>query len=65
MNTYLTYFTRGLTIDTPVWSSVYVDAFGFGKLITVMMPSYDSNNSLLGVSGIDVTVEYLMKTFGL
>ncbi len=56
MNPFLTYFTKGLSITRPVWSSIYEDAFGFGKLVTVTMPSYDTDGNLLGVIGLDVKV---------
>ena len=54
---YYTYISEGVSITSPVWTEPYIDAFGFGRLVTVSMPIYYEENgirSILGVSGIDV-----------
>ena len=61
----LTHFTKGLKITKPIWSQIYNDAFGWGKLVAVTMPIYDSNNDLVGVSAIDVPVAYINSDFGI
>ena len=57
MNPFLVYFTKGLSITRPIWTPIYWDAFGFGYLVTVTMPSYNNDTGdLLGVIGLDVPV---------
>lgn len=59
MKNYHTYISEGVTIQSPVWSEPYVDAFGFGKMVTVSMPIYYTENSIrsvLGVAGIDISL---------
>ena len=70
MDDYTRYFTEGLHANKPLWSPIYLDAFGFGLMVTVVMPAYIVNSStskttLIGVAGLDVTLEYLQQTFGL
>lgn len=62
MKNYHTYLSEGVTIDSPVWTEPYEDAFGFGKMVTVSMPIYyteDGIRSVLGVAGIDVLWEQI------
>lgn len=59
---YSKYFTDNLNVNKPLWSPIYNDAFGFGLLVTVTMPVYSTNENgsfLIGVVGLDVTIEYL------
>ena len=69
MNDYTRYFSEGLNVTLPMWSPIYFDAFGFGEMVTVVMPIYKiddlQKNLLIGVAGLDVTIEYLKNTFGL
>lgn len=39
----------------PVWSSLYVDSFGNGLIVTLSMTIYD-RDEFKGVIGVDVTV---------
>jgi hypothetical protein len=45
----------GSTIK-PVWSDFYLDAFGFGNVISVTVPIYLEGqvNNVIGVAAIDV-----------
>ena len=66
MRSYYTYISEGVSISSPVWTEPYDDAFGFGRLVTVSMPIYyteGSIRSILGVAGIDVTVDQI--SFGM
>jgi hypothetical protein len=66
MRSYYTYISEGVTIASPVWTEPYEDAFGFGKMVTVSMPVYYTENglrSILGVAGIDILWEQI--EFGL
>lgn len=57
MKNYHTYISEGVTISAPVWTEPYEDAFGFGRMVTVSMPIYYTENdirSVLGVAGIDI-----------
>ena len=70
MNDYTKYFSEGIHANKPLWTSIYYDAFGFGWMVTVVMPAYIQNittnkTTLIGVAGLDVTLEYLQQTFGL
>lgn len=62
LNPILDYFTRGIKITMPIWSKIYNDAFGFGLLTTVTMPAY-KGDKLIGVTAIDVPVDYLKSNF--
>ena len=70
MREYYIYLSEGVSIDSPVWTEPYEDAFGFGRMVSVAYPIYYSNVSnpgiriILGVAGIDVTLESLER-FGL
>ena len=59
MRNYYTYVAEGLSIDSPVWTEPYEDAFGLGRMVTVSMPVYYEENSIrkiLGVIGLDVSL---------
>ena len=57
MNPFLVYFTKGLSITRPIWTPIYWDAFNYGYLVTVTMPSYNNDTGdLLGVIGLDVPI---------
>ena len=43
MNDYTRYFTEELHANKPLWSPIYLDAFGFGLMVTVVMPAYTYN----------------------
>lgn len=46
----------GKMIPEPVWSSVYQDATGLGLVTTIAMPVYEAPNRLVGVIGMDLTL---------
>ena len=46
---------------TPVWSPVYQDATGLGLVTTVAVPVYDKSNQLIGVVGMDLTLDEISK----
>ena len=70
MRGYYVYLADGVTISEPVWTEPYNDALGFGRMTTVAFPIYyeeaDSPGIriILGVAGIDVTMES-MERFGM
>ena len=67
MKSYYIYISEGISIEEPVWTQPYEDFFGFGRMVTVSMPIYYTESSvrkILGVAGIDVTME-TFKQFGL
>lgn len=41
-----------------MWSEIYEDAFGFGKIMTVTIPIYVEGrvNKIVGVAGIDILI---------
>lgn len=41
----------------PTWVPVYLDATGLGLVTTVALPVYDPGDQLLGVVGLDVTLD--------
>ncbi len=45
----------------PVWSPVYQDATGLGLVTTVAVPIYDKSGQLIGVVGIDLTLDEISK----
>ena len=47
----------GELVITPIWSSVYLDATGLGLVTTVAAPVVGANNQLIGVVGLDVTLD--------
>ena len=62
MSNYYTYLSEGFNIENPVWTEPYIDAFGFGKMVTVSMPIYYEENGvrvILGVAGIDILWEQI------
>ena len=70
MDDYTRYFSEGTNATLPLWSPIYLDAFGFGSIVTVVMPVYKldevrQKNLLIGVAGLDVTIDYLKLTYNL
>ena len=70
MDDYTRYFSEGINATLPLWSPIYLDAFGFGPMVTVVMPIYKVDkeyhkNVLIGVTGLDVTIDYLKATYNL
>ena len=62
MRNYYTYISEGVEITSPVWTEPYIDAFGFGKMVTVSMPIYYKEGEIriiLGVAGIDILWEQI------
>ena len=61
MKSFSAYLSKGMNITNPIWSPVYEDALQFGTIITVAMPAYDytPHKRLVGVVGLDVTLDYL------
>ena len=50
--------------DQTIWTQPYEDAFGFGQTVSVVHPVYSSSgDSILGVIGIDVTINEIEKNF--
>jgi GAF domain-containing protein/HAMP domain-containing protein len=45
----------------PVWSQVYADATGLGLVTTVAIPVYTGAGELIGVAGLDVTLNEIQK----
>ena len=59
MRNYYTYIAEGVSIDHPVWTQPYWDAFGLGRMVTVSQPVYYFENGIrktLGVVGLDVSM---------
>lgn len=46
----------------PWWTAPYVDATGRGLVTTAAIPVYNSSNTLLGVVGLDLTLNSLRQT---
>ena len=62
MRNYYSYISKGVSITKPVWTEPYIDAFGFGKMVTVSMPVYYEESevrTILGVAGIDILWEQI------
>ena len=56
---YYEVLAKAITLQDPIWSETYVDAFGIGVVTTVCLPVYDTAinlGRLLGVSCVDVPV---------
>lgn len=45
----------------PVWTDAYLDPAGNGWMVSCIVPIYNSKNFLEGVTGIDITIEKLVK----
>lgn len=59
MRNYSVYLAEGIEVKEPVWTEPYIDAFGFGRMVTVSMPIYYIHNNIrkiLGVTGLDVVM---------
>ena len=59
MRNYSVYLAEGIEVKEPVWTEPYIDAFGFGRMVTVSMPIYYTQNNIrkiLGVTGLDVVM---------
>ena len=59
---YHLYLSKGIYVTKPTWTEPYEDFNGFGSLVTVSMPIYYTYNSeryILGVAGIDVSMDSL------
>ena len=48
----------------PVWSPVYQDATGLGLVTTIAVPVYDKSKQLIGVVGLDLTLDEISKNIG-
>lgn len=46
-------------VTQPVWSPVYFDATGLGLVTTIAEPVYDRQGQLVGVIGLDITLDEL------
>ena len=40
MADYHKYISKAITVNSPVWTEPYDDAFGFGRMVTVSYPVY-------------------------
>jgi GAF domain-containing protein len=49
----------------PIWSTVYVDATGLGLVTTVAVPVYDDQDQLVGVVGLDLTLEEISNNISM
>ena len=57
VSSYYEVLAKAITLQDPIWSEIYQDAFGIGLVTTVCLPVYDTAinlGRLLGVSCIDV-----------
>lgn len=57
---------RGQDFSKPRFSKMYVDAFGYGEMITIAKPIYyknilDNVEYLVGVAAIDIPKKQLLK----
>jgi GAF domain-containing protein/HAMP domain-containing protein len=48
---------RGRETPMPIWSAPYLDATGLGMVTTVAIPIYDQAGKLIGVAGLDITLD--------
>ena len=48
---------RGKQTPEPIWSPVYLDATGLGLVTTVAIPAYKPDGELIGVIGLDLTLD--------
>ena len=64
VSSYYEVLAKAITLQDPLWSEVYEDAFGVGLVTTVCLPVYDTAinlGRLLGVSCIDVPVSVFQQ----
>ena len=67
MREYYVFISHGVTITEPIWSMPYIDAWTDTPLITVTFPIYYSEADspgirlILGVAGVDVSLDYLAQ----
>jgi GAF domain-containing protein/HAMP domain-containing protein len=47
---------KGRETPIPIWSPIYLDATGLGMVTTVAIPIYDQAGNLIGVAGLDITL---------
>ena len=64
MREYYVFLSHGITVDQPLWSEPYEDAWVSEDLMTVTFPIYFEDPEsgirvLLGVAGTDISLEYL------
>jgi GAF domain-containing protein/HAMP domain-containing protein len=50
-------FNRGSTDAVAYWTSPYLDATGLGLVTTVAIPVFDTSGRILGVVGLDLTLD--------
>jgi GAF domain-containing protein/HAMP domain-containing protein len=48
---------QGRERPVPIWSPIYLDATGLGMVTTVAVPIYDQAGKLIGVVGLDITLD--------
>ncbi len=53
---------KNSTTPIPVWSPVYQDATGLGLVTTIAVPVYDKSKQLIGVVGLDLTLDEISKS---
>ena len=66
MADYHKYISSAITVDSPVWTEPYNDAFGFGQMVTVSYPVYykkpgSDHQFIVGVAAIDVPMDSLER----
>ena len=64
MKKYGEYFSEGIGNKNAVWSGIYEDRLGYGRVISVTKPIY-LNFYLFGVVGLDIPISYLQKHYKL
>ncbi|XP_068714502.1 VWFA and cache domain-containing protein 1-like [Montipora foliosa] len=60
MTTYYNYLPK-VSLNQPVVSVPYIDAFGTGLLMSITLPCYDSKGKFIGVAGTDINIEDLLS----
>jgi hypothetical protein len=58
------WYKEAMLYDGAVWSSPYIDAFGFGVVISAAKRLYAEDGSTLGVAGLDITFANTLKLMG-
>lgn len=62
IQTFNSYSSLGVIKDNVIWK-VLDDSFGFGKVLSASIPVYTNNSELLGVYGIDFSINKIKNQF--
>ncbi|XP_039253566.2 VWFA and cache domain-containing protein 1-like [Styela clava] len=61
MVSYYNHFAKNTpVVEEPIWSHVYLDVFGLGLVMTGTLPINDKEGNILGVVGVDMTINDLI-----